>query len=66
MKGVLIKAWKLPPANFRTSGALFAIGLLCQHQRKDGERVDSAFPRNYNSGAREFESHWPYGPAGYH
>jgi hypothetical protein len=38
----------------------------CADTNEKTASLNSAFPSNYNSGARGFESHWPYGPNGYH
>jgi hypothetical protein len=49
--------------------ALAGLSLLlaaCADTNEKTASLNSAFPFNYNAGARGFESHWPYGPNGYH
>ncbi len=38
----------------------------CANTNEKTASLDSAFPVSYNAGDRGFESHWPYGPNGYH
>jgi len=65
MSSISFKAGKLP----RLILALAGLSLLlaaCADTSQNTASLNSAFPVNYNSGARGFDSHWPYGPNGYH
>ena len=65
MSSISSKARKLP----RPILALAGLSLLlaaCANTNEKTASLNSAFPFNYNAGARGFESHWPYGPNGYH
>jgi hypothetical protein len=65
MKHVLCKVWRLP----RLIPAMAGLSLLlasCASTNEKTANIGSAFPVTYNAGAREFDSHWPYGPEGYH
>jgi hypothetical protein len=65
MSSIALKAVKLP----RLVLALAGLSLLlaaCADTNEKTARLDSAFPVSYNAGDRGFESHWPYGPNGYH
>jgi hypothetical protein len=65
MSSISFKAWKLS----RLVVALAGLSLLlaaCANTNEKTASLNSAFPVNYNAGARGFESHWPYGPNGYH
>jgi hypothetical protein len=65
MSSIALKAVKLP----RLVLALAGLSLLlaaCANTNEKTARLDSAFPVSYNAGDRGFESHWPYGPNGYH
>jgi hypothetical protein len=65
MSSISFEVGKLP----RLILALAGLSLLlaaCADTNQKTASINSAFPINYNAGAREFDSHWPYGPAGYH
>ena len=65
MKSVFIKAWKLPQLILALAGLSLLLA-SCAGTGQKTTSLDSAFPFSYSAGARGFESHWPYGPAGYH
>jgi hypothetical protein len=65
MSSMALKAGNLP----RLILALAGLSLLlaaCANTNEKTAKLDSAFPVSYNAGDRGFESHWPYGPNGYH
>jgi hypothetical protein len=65
MKSVLFNAWKLPQLVL-TATLLSWLLASCADTGQKTTNINSAFPVSYNAGARGFDSHWPYGPAGYH
>lgn len=64
MKSVLFNARKLPLV--LTAAGLSLLLAACADTNQKTASINSAFPITYNTGARAFESHWPYGPEAYH
>jgi hypothetical protein len=72
MKGISVQARKSSPLPLGLAGlSWLGLSLLLgacastdTNQKTAG--INSAFPITYNAGDRAFDSHWPYGPAGYH
>jgi len=65
MSSISSKEGRLP----RLILALAGLSLLlaaCANTNEKTASLNTAFPNNYNAGARGFESQWPYGPNGYH
>jgi hypothetical protein len=67
MKCNLIKAFTLPQL-ILAAATLCLLLSSCTTSGMQTANVSSANPSNYtyNSGAREFQNRWPFGPAGYH
>jgi hypothetical protein len=71
MKGISVQARKLPPliltlAGLSLLGFSLLLGACTTATNEKTAGINSAFPLTYNPGGREFDSHWPYGPEGYH
>jgi hypothetical protein len=56
--------WKLPALVLGFTGVSFLLG-SCASTNQKPVSVGSPFPNHYNSGTRDFEGTWPYGPGGY-
>jgi hypothetical protein len=65
MSSISSKALKLPWLIFALAGLSLLLA-ACANTNEKTASINSAFPFNYDAGARGFESHWPYGPNGYH
>jgi hypothetical protein len=65
MSSISFKVGKLPRLILALAGLSWLLA-ACAGTSQNTANINSAFPVNYNSGAREFDSHWPYGPNGYH
>ena len=65
MSSIALKVGKVP----RLILVLMGLSLLlaaCANTNEKTASLNSAVPVSYNAGDRGFESHWPYGPNGYH
>jgi hypothetical protein len=60
-----LKMEKVPRLILVLAG-LSSLLAACANTNEKTASLNSAFPVNYNPGDRGFESHWPYGPNGYH
>lgn len=65
MSSISSKLGKLPRLILALAGLSFLLA-ACANTNEKTASLNTAFPFNYNAGARGFESHWPYGPNGYH
>jgi hypothetical protein len=65
MSSISFKTGKLPRLVLALAGLSLLLAACADTSQKTAS-LNSAFPFNYNSGSRGFESHWPYGPNGYH
>jgi hypothetical protein len=65
MSSISSKALKLPWLIFALAGLSLLLA-ACANTNEKTASINSAFPFNYDAGARGFESHWPYGSNGYH
>ena len=65
MSRISLEAGKLPQLILALAGLSLLLAACADSGQKTAS-LNSAFPVNYNSGARGFDSHWPYGPNGYH
>jgi hypothetical protein len=65
MSSISLKAGKLSRLIFALAGLSLLLA-ACANTNEKTARLNSAFPVSYNAGDRGFESHWPYGPNGYH
>ena len=65
MSGISSKTRKSPRPILALAGLSLPLA-ACANTNEKTASLNSAFPISYNAGDRGFESHWPYGPNGYH
>jgi hypothetical protein len=68
MKRNLVKAFTLPQLILATATLCLLLSSCTTSGEKTASNVRSGNPSyyTYNSGAREFQARWPFGPGGYH